>query len=241
MKSNLIVALASCMVLWSGDTFATAPAATCRNETAVQKAASATLAKAEKALTALERRYEVMERAIENRRIGLENRRAGIDSAVAFQETKMATCDVTSGILTQIFNDRNVTRAMCTTNPIIGQIVGTVIDRFKCQVQCGLLNLPACEQRCEQRIAADARRCARLAQMSCVRAVALRVKSDVITKQLNSGAFIATCTDSTIQGCPNGQLRSLQSKIVKTRTERDAAKQRADAADAALAACASRG
>jgi hypothetical protein len=80
-----------------------------------------------------------------------------------------------------------------------------------------------------------------LAQASCVKAVSLRVRSDLLTNQLASATFISTCTDSTMQGCPNGQLRNLQVKVVKTRTDRDAAKLKADAADAALAACTSRG
>jgi hypothetical protein len=238
MKRVLIAVIASCVTLCSVDGFA---ATSCKNEAAVQKVTSLALSKLERMLTSLERRFESMERSIENRRINLVNRQAGVDSAVAAQESRMATCDVAAGILTQIFNDRNVTRATCTSTPIVSRIVGTAVDVFVCKAQCALLGDPSCTARCEQRIAADARRCSSLAKSACVRAVGLRVQSDVITKQLNSPTFISTCTNGTPQGCPNGQLRNLLVKILKTTAERDAAKLKADAADAALAACSTRG
>jgi hypothetical protein len=237
MKRYLLAVLVCSISVYSTASFATSPAPSCKNQASLQRITSSAFSKIERNLSALEKRFDSLQNSIENRRLGLENRRAGIDSAVALQESRMATCDVAAGILTQIFNDRNVTRATCTSNAVVGQIVGTVVDVFKCKVQCAILSQPDCEQRCEQRISADARRCSRLAQQSCVRAVSLRVRSDEFTKQLRSATFNSTCTDGSMQGCPNGQLRSLYVKILKGRTERDAAKAKADAADAALAAC----
>lgn len=236
MRKCLVVALACCISFYAADGFAVAPDP-CRNATKLERIASSNLSKSEKILSSLDRRFEGTQRNIENKRLGLENRKTGIESAVAFQESKMATCDVTAGILTQIFNDSTVTRATCTSTGIVSSILGTGIDVAKCAIECGLLSDPKCQSSCERRIQNDQRRCQKLAQGACIRAVGYRVKVDALDKQLESATFNSTCTNSTTQACPNGLLRNLKVKIDKATVERDGAKKKSDDAEAALAAC----
>jgi hypothetical protein len=168
----------------------------------------------------------------------MENRRANFAAQVAAQETRMGTCDVTAGILTQIFNNRDITRGMCTANNIIGSIVGTVVDSFKCQLECSVISSdPYCVKRCESRIRGEQQRCERLAQSACVRAVALRVKDEVTVKQLASPLFNPDCEDTTPAACPNGQLRSILANVKKARVALGVAEMKANQASEALAAC----